>query len=109
MGKFKSSTTSGLLVLVVYVSDFKDVFTPDGEVLFCQTCAKSVVAQQRSEVTQHLSGSKHIAAVGRLNYLPGRQSVIGESSATSCSSGPSKFTTFVTSVQSICVRRHDTF
>jgi hypothetical protein len=31
-----------------YVSDLKDVFTSDGEVLFSQACGKSVVAQQHS-------------------------------------------------------------
>jgi hypothetical protein len=42
------------------------VFTSDGKVLFCQVCEKSIVAQQHSQVTQHLSGSKHIAAIARL-------------------------------------------
>jgi hypothetical protein len=57
------------------------------------------------KLTQYLSGSKHMAAIAQLKQKdwPGRQSLIGESSATS-SSGPSKFVTFVTSVQSICVR-----
>jgi hypothetical protein len=108
MGKVKSSDSSRLRQ---YVSDFKDVFTSDGKVIFCQACGKSVVAQQCSQVTQHLSGSKHIAAIVRLKqkYRPGKQSVIGESSATSPSSGPTKIATFVTSVQSICFRRHTTF
>jgi hypothetical protein len=39
------------------------VFTSDGKVLFCQACEKSIVAQLRSQVTQHLSGSKHIATI----------------------------------------------
>jgi hypothetical protein len=92
MGKVKSSDSSRLRQ---YVSDFKDVFTSGGKFLFCQACVKSIVSQQRSQVTQHLSGSKHIAAIARLKqkYRPGRQSLIGESSATS-SSGPSKFVTF---------------
>jgi hypothetical protein len=63
MGKLKSSATSRLCH---YVSDFKDVFTSHGEVLSCQTCGKSVVAKQRSQVTQHLSGGKQFAAVVRL-------------------------------------------
>jgi hypothetical protein len=41
------------------------VFTSDGKVLFYQACGKSFVAQQHSQVTQHLSGSKHIAAIAR--------------------------------------------
>jgi hypothetical protein len=62
---------------------------------------KSIVAQQRSQVTQYLSGNKHIAAIARLKQKdrPGRQSIIGESSATSSSSGPSKF---VTSTKDLC-------
>jgi hypothetical protein len=88
-----------------YVSDSKDMFTSDDKVLFCRVCRKSIVAKQRSQVTQHLSGSKHTTAIARLkqNDRPGKQSVIGETSATSSSSGPSK------SVQSICVCRHTTF
>jgi hypothetical protein len=42
------------------------VFTSDGKVLFCQACGKSVVAQQRSQVKQHSSGSRHIAAIALL-------------------------------------------
>jgi hypothetical protein len=41
-----------------------------------------------------LSGSKHIAAVVRLNNRAGRQSVIGETHAISSSLGPFKFATF---------------
>jgi hypothetical protein len=95
MAEVKSSDSSRLHQ---YVSDFKDVFTSDGKVLFCQACGKSIVAQQCSQVTQHLSGSKHIAATARLKQKdwPDRQSLIGESSATSSSSGPSKFATFAT-------------
>jgi hypothetical protein len=74
MEKVKSSDSSRLRQ---YISDFKDVFTSDGKVLLRQACGKSIVAQQHSQVTQNLSGS-----------------LIGESSATSSSSGPSKFATF---------------
>jgi hypothetical protein len=93
-GEVKSTGSSRLRQ---YVSDFKDVFTSDGKVLFCQACGISVVAQQRSQVTQHLSGSKHAAATARLKQKdkPGKQSLIGEYSATS-SSEPSKFATFPT-------------
>jgi hypothetical protein len=79
------------VLVQVYVSDFKDVFTSDGEVLFCQTSGKSIVAQQRSQVTQHLSGIKHDAAVVRLKDRPRGQSLIDASSAISSSSGPSRF------------------
>jgi hypothetical protein len=64
------------------------VFTSDGKVLFCQACCKSVVIQQRSQVTQHLSGSEHIAAIVGLKDWPGRKSVVGELSATISSNFP---------------------
>jgi hypothetical protein len=46
----------------------------------------------------NLSGSKHIAATARLTQkdMQGKQSLIGESSATSSSSAPLKFATFAT-------------
>jgi hypothetical protein len=80
------------------LSDFRDVFTSDGKVLFCQACGKSIVAQQRSQVTQHLNGSKHIAAIAQSEQKDrsGKRSLIGESFATSSPSGPSEFATFVT-------------
>jgi hypothetical protein len=63
MGKVKSSDSSRLHQ---YVSDFNNVFTSDDRVLFCQACGKSIVAHQRYQVTEHLSGSMHTAAVDRL-------------------------------------------
>jgi hypothetical protein len=94
-GKVKSGDSSRLRQ---YVSNFKDVLTSDGKVLFCQACGKSTVSQQLSQVTQHLSGNTHIAVIVRLKQKdrPGRQSLNGESSVTSSSSGPSKFATFAT-------------
>jgi hypothetical protein len=79
-----------------YVSDFEDVITSDGDILFCEACGKAIVAQQGSQVTQHLSGSKHNAAVVSLRDRPRPywQSLMGDSSATSSSSGPSKTATF---------------
>jgi hypothetical protein len=58
----------------------------------------SFVTQQHSQVTQHLIGSTHIAFIAQLKQKdrPGRQSLNGESSVTSSSSGPSKFATFAT-------------
>jgi hypothetical protein len=60
MGKVKSSDSC---YLHQYASDFKGVFTSDGKVLVCQARGKYISVQQRSQVTQHLSGSKHIAAI----------------------------------------------
>lgn len=64
MPKVKSSVKSRLQQ---YVDEFKNIFTTDNKVLFCQPCGKALTAQQRSQVTQHLSGSKHIAAATRVN------------------------------------------
>jgi hypothetical protein len=86
MGKVKSSASSHFHQ---YVSDFKDVFTSDGKVLFCLACGKSIVAQQHSQVTQHSSGNKHTVTVVHLKDRLRRQSLIGETSATSFFSGPS--------------------
>jgi hypothetical protein len=97
MGNVKSVDSSRLRQ---YVSDLKDVFTSDDKVLFSQACGKSIVAQLLSQVARHLSGSKHIATIAQLKQKdrPGKQSQIGESSATSSSSGPSKFVTFATNM-----------
>jgi hypothetical protein len=78
------------------VSEFKDEFTPGNKVLCCQACGKSIVAQQRPLVTQHLSGSERNIAVVGLKVRPGRQSLIGDSSAKISSSEPSKFATSAT-------------
>jgi hypothetical protein len=93
MVKVKSGDSSRLLQLV---SDFKDAFTSDGKIIFCQACGKYIVAQQHSHVKQHLSGSKHIAAIVHLKYRPGKQCVIGESSAAISSSEHSKFASLET-------------
>jgi hypothetical protein len=60
MGKETFSASSHLRH---YVSEFRDVFTFDGEVLFRQAYGKPTVLQKRSQVTQHLRWSKHTAAV----------------------------------------------
>lgn len=97
MRKVKSSAS---YCLHQCVGEFSDVFIC-GKVLLCQTYGNSVVAQQRSSVTQHLNGSKHMAAFVGLKDLPGRQSLNGGCSATSYSSGPFKFATF----KNICTKQ----
>jgi hypothetical protein len=87
----KSEIYHSISPLHQYVSEFKDVFISDDEVLFCQTYGKSIV-------TQHLSGSKHITAIVDLKYWPDRQSLIGESFASSSCSASSKFATFARNV-----------
>jgi hypothetical protein len=56
MGKVKSNDSSRLRQ---YVSDFKDVFTSEGKVLFRQACGKSTVAQHRSQVKWKLAYCRH--------------------------------------------------
>ena len=70
MGKVKNSNA---VRLRQYVSEFKDVFTTDDKILFCKACGENIVSNQRSQVTQHVNGHKHIAAVNRLRNQPTRQ------------------------------------
>jgi hypothetical protein len=56
------------------------------------------------QITQHLNGRKHTANIAGLRDQPGMQSVIGESSAISSFSAPSKFATSMMDL-SICVQR----
>jgi hypothetical protein len=88
MGEVKSSTSPHLRY---HVSNFKDVLTFDGKVLFCQAWRKSTVTQQHSQVIQNW-----VDAIVHLKDQQCRQSLIGESSDTSSSSEPSKFATFMT-------------
>jgi hypothetical protein len=59
MGNVKSITSS-----LQYIGEFKDVFTSD-DVLFCLAWQKPTVAQQQSQLTEHLGGSKHCRRTGR--------------------------------------------
>jgi hypothetical protein len=54
-----------------YVSELKDIFTADGELLFCRAYGKCLVAWRRSQITQYLRGSKHVAVVVVLEVQPG--------------------------------------
>jgi AraC-like DNA-binding protein len=105
MEKVKSSASPHLHQ---YVSEFNDMFTSHGQVLFCQARRKSTVAQQHSQVEQRCSGIKHIAATVGLKDQSYRQFLISESSATS-SSGPSKFSTSATDLCKDFVLRHAIF
>lgn len=51
----------------------RDMFTSGSKVLLCEACEQSVVMQQLLEVTQHLTGGKHIATIIGLKNWPGRQ------------------------------------
>lgn len=87
MPKIKASVSSRLQK---FCDEYKDVFSTDGKVLFCQPCGKSVAADQRSQITQHLESKKHIAAASRLSK---RQAFIGQPIASS-SGEPSKLSAF---------------
>jgi hypothetical protein len=56
MPKVKSSNKAKL---IAYVSEFP-VLKHDGSILFCTACDCSVTFDIRSQVTQHLSSSKHL-------------------------------------------------
>jgi hypothetical protein len=58
------------------------------------------VAQERSQLTQHRSESKHIAAVVSLKHPTGRQ--VGDSSAANYSSRLSRFDTFTIGAKHLC-------
>lgn len=68
MPKSKTSTSCRLQQ---YVLEFKDTFTSDGKILYCQPCGKAIKVEQRSQVTQHLSGNKHkVAALRQAKKQP---------------------------------------
>ena len=64
MPKVKSSVKSSPQQ---YIDEFKNIFILKGKVLFCQPRGKVISADQHSQVTQHLSGNKHIAAATCVN------------------------------------------
>jgi hypothetical protein len=63
--KIKSSSSSHFCH---YVSEFKGVLTSDGKILFCQACVQSTVMQEYSQITQHLSASKHTVFLVGLKF-----------------------------------------
>lgn len=78
MPKIKPSIHSRLQQ---YVAEFSGIFTSNGKTLFCQKCGKSVNADQRSQVLQHLAGSKHKIAASRATST--RQVLLGETASSS--------------------------
>lgn len=78
MPKIKHSIHSRLQQ---YVAEFSGMFTSNGKTLFCQKCGKSVNADQRSQVLQHLAGSKHKIAASRATST--RQVLLGETASSS--------------------------
>ncbi|KAJ4431846.1 hypothetical protein ANN_20452 [Periplaneta americana] len=77
MPKVKSSVHSRLQR---YVAEFSEIFTSDGKIVFCQKCGKSVNADHRSQVLQHLAGIKHrMAAL----HATSRQVLLGEAASSS--------------------------
>lgn len=78
-----------------YVQEFKDTFSTDGKILYCQPCGKSIKADQRSQVTQHLSGNKHIIAASR---SASKQVLLSETGPSSSHSQPSKSREFYSDI-----------
>lgn len=57
MPRRKESVTSKLQSYVKLCGS--DIFSTDGSVLLCKICEREVVADRKSQVTQHLNGAKH--------------------------------------------------
>lgn len=64
--------TSKCVQLNGYVREYGDVFKTDGSVLFCNFCEKSINADSRSQVSQHIATSKHTKCAS-LKKLPTQQ------------------------------------
>lgn len=56
MPKVKPSKSA---IFVRYTTEF-DCFSTDGEVLRCNPCGKTVNADKRFQVTQHIQGKAHV-------------------------------------------------
>jgi hypothetical protein len=80
-----------------HVIDFKDVFTSEGEAVFCQACGESSVVNGVLKL-QYSNGGRHVTAAVRLQ-IADTDSLIGQTSATRYSLGPSKFSTFATGLR----------
>ncbi|PSN35166.1 hypothetical protein C0J52_23486 [Blattella germanica] len=78
MPKIKPSIHSRLQQ---YVAEFTGIFTSNGKTLFCEKCGKSVNTDQRSQVLQHLAGSKDKIATSRATST--RQVLLGERASSS--------------------------
>jgi len=42
-----------------YLREYGDVFSTDGDILFCKVCSVKVNAEKKFTVTQHLKTNKH--------------------------------------------------
>jgi len=58
MPKIKMSKSNQL---TKYVNEFgKEVFSTDGEILFCKICEIKVASEKKFTVVQHISRDKHV-------------------------------------------------
>jgi len=65
MPKVKSCISHNLKNLV---NDFgSDIFSTDGEILFCKICGTKVAAEKRFTVQQHITRQKHIRGLDQMN------------------------------------------
>ena len=63
MPKVPASTRSKLEALVKNFGS--DVFSTDGQLLFCKVCERAVCADKKFLVSQHVTGMKHKALLSR--------------------------------------------
>jgi hypothetical protein len=63
MPKVKMSQSNRL---TKYVNEFgKDIFSTDGEILFCKICEIKVASEKKFTVVQHISRNKHVQGLRR--------------------------------------------
>jgi len=59
MSKVQQSLSSRLR----YISEFKDILSSDGHILFCKLCKIKIESEKRFNIIQHLKTDKHNKAV----------------------------------------------
>lgn len=66
IAKTMPKTYSNLSILKIYVNEFcKNVLRINGNVLYCEMCENNVVADRKSQVTQHVNTAKHQESIKR--------------------------------------------
>jgi hypothetical protein len=60
MPKAKSSKSCNLKQIVV---EFGDIFSTDGDILYCKMCDTKVAVEKRFIVQQHIGRNKHVRAM----------------------------------------------
>ena len=84
-----------------YGKGFKDIFSSDGKIVYCQLCGKSIKVNQQLQIMQCLSGNKYIASA---SCSSSKQVLLGETGLSlSLHSGPTKYCDFYSDLYRRCV------